>query len=50
MKKIEVVDMLLCQKINDLKKYKPYGNELAVEALESIKRDVIALIDADYTE
>lgn len=50
MKKIEVIDMLLGQKIKDLKKYKPYGSELAVEALESIKRDVVTLIDADYTE
>lgn len=45
MKKIEVVEMLLNQKIDDLKKYKPYGSELAVEALEDMLVHVISLIE-----
>lgn len=47
MKKIEVVEMLINQKINDLKKYKPYGSELAVESLEDIVVHVIDLINDD---
>lgn len=47
MKKIEVVEMLINQKISDLKKYKPYGNELALDALDDIMVQVVSLIEDD---